>query len=86
MSNAGFDRPLGFMASVERLGELPPRSASLPGISRSLILRMATVANVVVSMSNFHEALLPPSLSSLQQYAGVEIGRASCRERVFALV
>jgi len=71
MSNAGFDRPLGFMASVERLGGLPPRSASLPGISRSLILRMATVANVVVSMSNFHEALLPPSLSSLQQYAGV---------------
>jgi exopolysaccharide production protein ExoQ len=38
-----------------------------------LILRMATVVNVVVSMSNFHEALLPPSLSSLQQYAGIAL-------------
>ena len=70
-SNAGFDRLPGFTASVGQSGGLPPRSVVLPGISRLLILRIATVANVVVSMSNFHEALLPPSLSSLQQYAGV---------------
>jgi len=73
MSNAGFDWPPGLMSSVRRPGGVPSRSVLSPGMSRLLILRMATVANVVVSMSNFHEALLPPSLSSLQQYAGIAL-------------
>jgi exopolysaccharide production protein ExoQ len=73
MSHAGFDRPPGLMSSVRRPGGVPSRSVLSPGMSRLLILRMATVANVVVSMSNFHEALLPPSLSSLQQYAGIAL-------------
>lgn len=37
------------------------------------IIRWATVANVVASTSAFHESLLPPGFSPLQQYASIAL-------------
>lgn len=41
------------------------------GRTGQAILRGTLIVNVIASTSNFHEALLPPSLSALQQYIGV---------------
>lgn len=37
------------------------------------IIRLATVANVIATTSAFHESLVPPSLSSLPQYASIAL-------------
>src|SRR5262249_26695383 len=37
------------------------------------IIRFATVVNVIATTSAFHESLIPPSLSSLPQYASIAL-------------